>query len=206
MTVKNFIGANAILYFYIALGGAQVASASDASGPKLPQLDIETYASQIFWLIVTFIVLYFLVAKIAMPRIAEVLEGRQERIEDDLDKAETLKKEAYLVRVEYEKALSSAREEAHEATRRAQEEIAKHGAEVEALANQKVANMLKDAEDRIDAARTEVSSKKETVTDTLEQNVARDIIGDTVKKLVGIDVSSEDVNEAISLTLKGRGR
>ena len=206
MTVKNFIGANAILYFYIALGGAQVATASDASGPKLPQLDIETYASQIFWLIVTFIVLYFLVAKIAMPRIAEVLEGRQERIEDDLDKAETLKKEAYLVRVEYEKALSSAREEAHEATRRAQEEIAKHGAEVEALANQKVANMLKDAEDRIDAARTEVSSKKETVTDTLEQNVARDIIGDTVKKLVGIDVSPEDVNDAISLTLKGRVR
>ena len=154
MTVKNFIGANAVLYFYIALGGAQAATASDASGPKLPQLDIETYASQIFWLIVTFIVLYFLVAKIAMPRIAEVLEGRQERIEDDLDKAETLKKEAYLVKVEYEKALSSAREEAHDATRRAQDEIAKHSAEVEALANQKVANMLKDAEDRIDAART----------------------------------------------------
>ena len=198
MTVKNFIGANALAYFYIALGGAQAATASDASGPKLPQLDIETYASQIFWLIVTFIVLYFLVAKIAMPRIAEVLEGRQERIEDDLDKAETLKKEAYLVKVEYEKALSSAREEAHEATRRAQDEIAKHSAEVEAFANQKVANMLKDAEDRIEATRT--------VTDTLEQNVARDIIGDTVKKLVGIDVSPEDVNEAISLTLKGRVR
>jgi len=44
------------------------------------------------------------------------------------------------------------------------------------------------------------------VTDTLEQNVARDIIGDTVKKLVGINVSPEDVNEAISLTLKGRVR
>jgi F-type H+-transporting ATPase subunit b len=206
MAVKNFIGVNAALYFYIALGGAQVAAASSASGPKLPQLDIETYASQIFWLTVTFIVLYFLVAKIAMPRIAEVLEGRQERIEDDLDKAETLKKEAYLVRVEYEKALSSAREEAHEATRRAQEEIAKHGAEVEALANQKVVNMLKDAEDRIEAARTETSSDKETVADTLEQNVARDIIGDTVKKMVGIDVSTDDVNEAISLTLKGRAR
>jgi F-type H+-transporting ATPase subunit b len=206
MAVKNFIGVSALLYFCIALGGTQVAAASNASGPKLPQLDIETYASQIFWLIVTFIVLYFLVAKIAMPRIAEVLEGRQEKIEDDLDKAETLRKEAYLVRVEYEKALSSAREEAHEATRRAQEEIAKHGAEVEALANQKVVNMLKNAEDRIEAARTEASSDKETVADTLEQNVARDIIGDTVKKMVGIDVSSDDVNEAISLTLKGRAR
>ncbi len=206
MAVKNFIGVSALLYSYVALGGTQVAAASNASGPKLPQLDIATYASQIFWLIVTFIVLYFLVAKIAMPRIAEVLEGRQERIEDDLDKAETLKKEAYLVKVEYEKALSSAREEAHEATRRAQEEIAKHGAEVEALANQKVVNMLKDAEDRIEAARTEASPDKETVADTLEQNVARDIIADTVKKMVGIDVSTNDVNEAISLTLKGRAR
>ena len=206
MAVKNFIGVSALLYFYVASGGTQVAAASNASGPKLPQLDIATYASQIFWLIVTFIVLYFLVAKVAMPRIAEVLEGRQERIEDDLDKAETLKKEAYLVRVEYEKALSSAREEAHEATRRAQEEIAKHGAEVEALANQKVVNMLKDAEDRIEAARTEASPDKETVGDTLEQNVARDIIADTVKKMVGIDVSTNDVNEAISLTLKGRAR
>ena len=206
MAVKNFIGVSALLYSYMALGGTQVAAASNASGPKLPQLDIATYASQIFWLIVTFIVLYFLVAKIAMPRIAEVLEGRQERIEDDLDKAETLKKEAYLVRIEYEKALSSAREEAHEATRRAQEEIAKHGAEVEALANQKVVNMLKDADDRIEAARNEASSDKEIVADTLEQNVARDIIGDTVKKMVGIDVSADDVNEAISLTLKGRAR
>ena len=206
MAVKNFIGVSALLYIYVASGGTQVAAASNASGPKLPQLDIATYASQIFWLIVTFIVLYFLVAKIAMPRIAEVLEGRQERIEDDLDKAETLKKEAYLVKVEYEKALSSAREEAHEATRRAQEEIAKHGAEVEALANQKVVNMLKDAEDRIEAARNEASPDKETVADTLEQNVARDIIADTVKKMVGIDVSTNDVNEAISLTLKGRAR
>ena len=206
MAVKNFIGVSALLYFYVASGGTQVAAASNASGPKLPQLDIATYASQIFWLIVTFIVLYFLVAKIAMPRIAEVLEGRQERIEDDLDKAETLKKEAYLVRVEYEKALSSAREEAHEAPRRAKEEIAKHGAEVEALANQKVVNMLKDADDRIEAARNEASSDKEIVADTLEQNVARDIIGDTVKKMVGIDVSADDVNEAISLTLKGRAR
>ena len=167
MALKIFIGVNAVFYFCIALGGGQVASASNASGPKLPQLDIETYASQIFWLIVTFLVLYFLVAKIAMPRIAEVLEGRQERIEDDLDKAETLKKEAYLVRIEYEKALSSAREEAHEATRRAQEEIAKHGAEVEALANQKVVNMLKDADDRIEGARNESSADKEIVAKTL---------------------------------------
>ena len=69
-----------------------------------------------------------------------------------------------------------------------------------------IRDRLKDAEDRIEAARTEASPDKETVADTLEQNVARDIIADTVKKMVGIDVSSDDVNKAISLTLKGRVR
>ena len=172
----------------------------------MPQLDVQTYASQIFWLIVSFIVLYFLVAKVAMPRISEVLEERQERIEDDLDKAETLKKEAYLVKIEYEKALSSAREKASDATRQAQEEIAKHGAEVEALANQKVTNMLKDAESRIKKARLEVDAGGDASVDTLEQSVARDIVGDTVQKLIGVGVSSNDIDSAISNIVREQAR
>jgi F-type H+-transporting ATPase subunit b len=141
-----------------------------------------------------------------MPRISEVLEERQERIEDDLDKAETLKKEAYLVKIEYEKALSSARESASDATRQAQEEIAKHGAEVEALANQKVANMLKDAESRIEKARVEVDAGGDASVDTLEQSVARDIVGDTVQKLIGVDVSSNDIDNAISNIVREQAR
>jgi F-type H+-transporting ATPase subunit b len=141
-----------------------------------------------------------------MPRISEVLEERQERIEDDLDKAETFKKEAYRVKIEYEKALSSAREEASDATRQAQEEIAKHGTEVEALANQKVTNMLKDAESRIKKARVEVDAGGGASVDTLEQSVARDIVGDTVQKLIGVGVSSNDIDNAISNIVREQAR
>ena len=189
-----------VLFSKIAL------AASSSAGPKLPQLDITTYSSQIFWLLISFVVLYFLIAKFAMPRIAEVLEERQERIEADLDKAETLKKEAYQVRIEYEKALATARERAHAAALLAQEDIAKQSAEAEAAAQAKVTVMLEDAEKRIRTARSGAASSTETVINPIEQTVAREIVGDAVKKLIGVQVSSEDVETAISSTLKESAR
>ena len=102
MNIRRVSSVAATAFLALVLLGHRATAASSSSGPKLPQLDLATYSSQVFWLIVSFVVLYFLVAKLAMPRIAEVLEERQERIEDDLDKAETLKKEAYQVRIEYE--------------------------------------------------------------------------------------------------------
>ena len=94
MNIRRVSSLAATTFLALVLLGHGATAASSSSGPKLPQLDLTTYSSQVFWLIVSFVVLYFLVAKLAMPRIAEVLEERQERIEDDLDKAETLKKEA----------------------------------------------------------------------------------------------------------------
>ena len=105
MKLRRVSGVAIKAFLALVLLGHGATAASSSSGPKLPQLDLATYSSQVFWLVISFVVLYFLVAKLAMPRIAEVLEERQERIEDDLDKAETLKKEAYQVRIEYEKAL-----------------------------------------------------------------------------------------------------
>ena len=60
----------------------------------MPQLDSSTYVGQIFWLLLTFVPLYLILWKVALPRIASVLEQRQEKIEDDLVRAEKLKVEA----------------------------------------------------------------------------------------------------------------
>ena len=183
-----------------AAGTLLPVSAMAASAPgeaKLPQLDIHTYPSQIFWLIVAFIVLYFLVAKIAVPRISEVLGEREERIADDLDKAETLRKEAERVRAEYEKALADARDKAHAATREAQDAATKSGAAAEAEAQAKVGAMLKDAESRIAAARTEAIGNV--------RSVARDVAGDAVSKLIGVQVSAAEVDRVIDAAMESRG-
>lgn len=194
--VRKGIAASVALAGGMLLSVPVLAAAAEGEA-KLPQLDIQTYPSQIFWLIVSFIVLYFLVSKIAVPRISDVLEERQERIADDLDKAETLKKESEQVRAEYEKALADARDKAHTATREAQDAVSKSGAEAEAEAQGKVAAMLKDAEVRIAAARTEAIGNV--------RSVARDVAGDAVTKLIGVQVAADEIDRVIDAAMEGRG-
>ena len=204
MNIRRVSSVAATAFLALVLLGQEATAASSSSGPKLPQLDLATYSSQVFWLIISFVVLYFLVAKLAMPRIAEVLEERQERIEDDLDKAETLKKEAYQVRIEYEKALSAAREKAQDATRHAQEEIAKRSAEAESAAQVKVTVMLEEAEKRIAASKTGAEGTSDDPISSLERSVAQDVVANAVQKLIGVDVTAADIDAAIAATLEER--
>ena len=204
MNIRRVSSLAATAFLALVLLGQGATAASSSSGPKLPQLDVATYSSQVFWLIISFIVLYFLMAKLAMPRIAEVLEERQERIEDDLDKAETLKKEAYQVRIEYEKALSAAREKAQDATRHAQEEIAKRSAEAESAAQVKVTVMLEEAEKRIAASKTGTEGTSDDPISSLERSVAQEVVANAVQKLIGVDVTAADIDAAIAATLEER--
>jgi F-type H+-transporting ATPase subunit b len=108
-----------------------------------------------------------------------------------------LKKESEQVRAEYEKALAEARDKAHAATREAQDAVAKSGAEAEAEAQGNVAAMLKDAEVRIAAARTEAIGNV--------RSVARDVAGDAVTKLIGVTVAADEVDRVIDAAMEGRG-
>ena len=72
----------------------------------MPQLDPTTWIAQLFWLIVTFVALYFVLSRSILPRIANVMEARQSKIDDDLDRAAASKQEADGVLAEYEKALA----------------------------------------------------------------------------------------------------
>ena len=73
--------------------------ASETSGASeyyvgMPQLNTEWFSNQIFWLCVTLVVLYFILNRVALPRIASVLADRSGSIQRDLDKAEEMKRQA----------------------------------------------------------------------------------------------------------------
>ncbi len=85
---------------------------TEAATPGMPQLDFSTFGNQIFWLVVTLVVIYLILSRVALPRIAGVLAERSGTISNDLAAAEELKANAVAAEEAYNQALSDARAEA----------------------------------------------------------------------------------------------
>ena len=89
-----------------------VAEAAHGGGSSMPQLDFSTFSNQIFWLAVALVVIYLILSRVALPRIAAVLAERQGTITNDIAAAEDLKAKAVEAENVYNKALADARGEA----------------------------------------------------------------------------------------------
>jgi len=87
-------------------------TATEGATPGMPQLDFSTFGNQIFWLVVTLVVIYLILSRVALPRIAGVLAERSGTISNDLAAAEELKANAVAAEEAYNQALSDARAEA----------------------------------------------------------------------------------------------
>src|SRR5260370_38473453 len=90
----------------------------------MPQLDISTFTPQLFWLAVWFVVLYLLMAKIGLPRIAVALDARRRRRGDDLAGAAQMKAEAEAANAAFQRTMAQARAEAQAAFKEAADRLA----------------------------------------------------------------------------------
>ena len=79
----------------------------------MPQLDVGLFPNLIFWLVVAIVALYWILSKVALPRIATVLAERNDAIANDIEQAALLKKRAEEAEAAYNAALAKARDEAH---------------------------------------------------------------------------------------------
>lgn len=143
---------------------AAPAGAVDGTGEAaFPPFDPTYFATQIFWLLLSFALLYFLLSRIFLPRIGETIEERSSRIADDLDTASRMQADAEQAERNYEKALSDARAKAHnvaEATRQSVD--AEIQAELDA-ADKEAAKQAEAAESRIRDVRSKAMSNIESV-------------------------------------------
>ena len=174
----------------IAEHGAEAA----ASAPGMPQLDFSTYPNQIFWLVVTMLILYWVLSRIALPRIASVLSDRQGAITGDLMAAEEFKQKAKEAEAAYDAALAEARNEA-------QKIVAANKAEMQKQLNAAIA----DADAEI-AARTVESEKRigeiraSALTDA--ETVAKDVTAELVRSFGG-NADQAQIDGAVESRLKG---
>lgn len=171
-----------------------MATESDAGSAGLPQLDATTFANQIFWLVVTLVVIYFVLSKVALPRIAGVLADRQGTITNDLAAAEDLKAKAAEAEEAYNKALADARAEANQIASEAKAEIQ---AEVEAA--------MAKADAEIAARTAESEAKIAEIRDGAAAAI-QDVAKDTAKEVVsafGVDADASSIDAAITSRMKG---
>ena len=93
----------------ILIAGVAMPMRAKADGAGLPQLDISTWPSQLFWLVVLFTTGYIIMAKFVTPRIGTVLEERRAKLDNDIGKARVASEDAARIRAEYEADLDAAR-------------------------------------------------------------------------------------------------
>ncbi|MBO6825428.1 MAG: hypothetical protein JJ879_04450 [Sneathiella sp.] len=162
----------------------------------MPQLNFADFPPQLVWLAISFLVLYVAMAKIAVPRIAEVLESRQDRIARDLDEAKRLSEESDKAKADYEAALEEARAKAHGMVTELKASIAKEQDASRVELEAKLAAKSAEAEKSIAAAKDEALSNVRQIAGVAAKA--------TVSKLVTIDLADTDVDAAIEASAKGR--
>lgn len=160
----------------------------------MPQLDFATFPNQIFWLLVTLVVLYILLSRVALPRIAAILAERQGTISNDLTMAEELKLKAEAAEAAYNEALAKARAEAGKIIAATKAEIEKDLAKATAKADADIAARLADSEKAIAAIR---AGALENVT-----AVARETAKELVAALGG-STDAKAVTAAVTARMKG---
>jgi len=171
------------------------AFAAGASEPGLPQLDIATWPSQLFWLVVLFGAGYVVMAKMVTPRIGAVLEERRQTLDGDLEKARNASADAAKTRAEYESDLEKARSDAAEFARQAAMEATKKAEAADAKVARKLADKVASAEAALAKAKTEALANL--------NDVAAEAAMDAVAALAGIKTTSAQAGKtAASIATK----
>lgn len=168
--------------------------AEAAAQAGMPQLDFSTFPNQIFWLLVTLVVIYFVLSKIALPRISSVLAERSGTIMNDIAAAEELKLKAKDAEAAYNQALAEAKAEAQKIAQETRDAI---------QAELDIATAKADAEIAAKAAESEkaIAEIRDGAMDAVKE-VAKDTAKDLVAAF-GTKADARSITAAVNARLKG---
>ena len=157
---------------------------------NFPPFDASTFPSQLLWLAITFGALYYVMAKIALPKVGAVIENRKARIAKDLNDAAAMQQQADAAAAAHEKTLADARAKALGVAQEARDKLAAEGDLKRKALEEELAAKLAAAESQIAATRTQAMSNVESI--------ARDAAGAIFERILGRPADSNAIAAAVA--------
>jgi F-type H+-transporting ATPase subunit b len=160
-----------------------------AAEAGMPQLDPTYWASQAFWLIIVFTILYISIAKFYLPKIKNNLDNRENKIKEDLDSANQFKDLSELKFKEYEKILENSKKEVTKIHLESKNKLDK---DIQVKKN----IMEKEIETEIFKAQKEITElKKNSISDI--QNISKDLAADIIENISGDKLNESSIKAAV---------
>ena len=156
--------------------------AFSAESGGMPQLNPEFWISQIFWLTLTFGILYLVLSKLILPKISDNLESRKSQILENIEAAEKQREDSETKLKDYEEIISKSRLDAKTIFNQAREKALKD-------INAKREVLDKQIDDEIIKAEQEIKILRENAPDKINK-IAIETSSELVQKLIGAEINN----------------
>ena len=178
-----------IIIQIFALNFVLVTSAQSGESGGMPQLNPEFWVSQIFWLVLTFGLLYIILSKLILPKISDNLESRKSQILENIETAEKQREESEKKVKEFEKIILESKIEAKNYFNEARQKI------LEDITIKK--NSLdKDIDEEISAAEQEIKNLKTASSEKIK-NIAIETSSELIKQLIGEEANNSSISAIV---------
>ena len=178
-----------IIIQIFALNFVLVTSVQSGESGGMPQLNPEFWVSQIFWLVLTFGLLYIILSKLILPKISNNLESRKSQILENIETAEKQREESEKKVKEFEKIILESKIEAKNYFNEARQKI------LEDITIKK--NSLdKDIDDEISAAEQEIKNLKTASSEKIK-NIAIETSSELIKQLIGEEANNSSISAIV---------
>jgi len=178
-----------IIFQILILSSVLSTNAISAENGGMPQLNPEFWISQIFWLTLTFGILYIFLSKIILPKISENLEIRKSQILENIDTADKQKEESEKKIIEFEKIINQSKLEAKNYFNEARQKI------LEDISEKRL-NIEKDIENEVKSAENEIQSLKASSDEKIKK-IAIETSYELLKELIGEEVNNSSISAIV---------
>lgn len=155
----------------------------------MPQLEVSTYLTQIFWLVVTFMTFWFIMAKYIIPQIAQTVEARKRKYNDFIKKAEEVNKKALASIKRYDETIAAAKKDAAEQINRNKQELKEFVTQKQEEVNLQLKQKIAENEMMLQQERDKTMEQIEVL--------SQDMVMEILKKLEITSITQENIEKSI---------